>query len=139
MAELKTRPTKESLDEYLARVDDPDRRKDCAAIAALMREVTGESPVMWGTGIVGFGRYRYNVGKKSEAEWPITGFAARKTDLTLYIMPGVESFPDLLPRLGKFKHGKSCLYIKRLSDVDMPTLKELVTRGVAKMQKSRVE
>ena len=139
MAEAKTKPTSETLDSYLARVADPQRRADCAVVAELMSQVTGCPAVIWGTGIVGFGLYRYTYESGKTGDWPVVGFAARKNDLTLYIMPGVESFPDLLPSLGKYKHGKSCLYIKKLSDVDMPTLTALVTRGVDAMKKSRVE
>lgn len=100
-----------------------------------MQRVTGEQPVMWGTGIVGFGSYKYDAGKGQTREWPLTGFASRKTELTLYIMPGIESYPDLLTTLGKYKHGKSCLYVKKLSDVDIKTLTELITRGVAGVKK----
>jgi len=139
MAEAKTKPTKETLDEYLARVPDAERRNDCAAVAALMEEVTGEKAVIWGTGIVGFGLYRYQGASGQSGDWPITGFAARKNDLTLYIMPGAESFPDLLRKLGKHKTGKSCLYLKKLSDVDLPTLKKLVKAGVDGMSKLRIK
>lgn len=138
MAEAKTQPTAETLAQYLARVADPERRQDCADVAALMEQVTGQPAVIWGTGIVGFGRYRYEYGSGRTGEWPVVGFAARKTELTLYIMPGVESFPDLLSKLGKFKTGKSCLYVKKLSDVDFPTLAELVARGVERMNAQRV-
>ncbi len=139
MAEAKTKPTTESLASYLARVPDPQRRADCEAVAALMQRITGQPAVLWGTGIVGFGLYRYTYASGHSGDWPVTGFAARKNDLTIYIMPGVEAFPDLLPALGKFKHGKSCLYLKKLSDVDMPTLTELITRGVHGMQSQRVD
>ncbi len=138
MAEQKTKPTDETLASYLARVEDPDRRSDCAAIAALMEEATGETPVIWGSGIVGFGLYRYTYASGQSGEWPITGFAARKKDITLYIMPGVEAFPELTKSLGMFKHGKSCLYIKKLADIDERTLRTLVTRGVEKMESQRV-
>lgn len=138
VSEAKTKPTTETLDEYLARVADPERRKDCAVVAALMQEVTGEKPVIWGTGIVGFGLYRYKYASGHSGDWPVTGFAARKNDLTLYVMHGVKSFPELLKKLGKHKTGVSCLYLKKLSDVDMPTLKELVQASVDKMSKVRV-
>lgn len=139
MAEAKTKPTKESLKDYLARVADPDRREDCKAVAAMMEKATGEKPVMWGTGIVGFGRYKYKYASGQEGEWPITGFAARKSDLTLYIMHGVDSFPELRDRLGKHKTGKSCLYLKKLSDVDLPTLKQLIQASVDAMSKQRIK
>ncbi len=139
MSEAKTKPTNETLESYLDRVPDAERRADCAQVAALMQKITGQPAVIWGTGIVGFGRYRYTYASGHSGDWPVTAFAARKNDLSLYIMPGVESFPDLMSKLGKFKHGKSCLYVKRLRDVDLPTLTELVTRGVDAMKAQRVE
>ncbi len=139
MAEPKTKPTTETLEQFLSRVPDPQRRADCEAVAALMQQATGQPAVIWGTGVVGFGRYRYKYASGHEGDWPVIGFAPRKNDLTLYIMPGVETYPDLMEKLGKFKHGKSCLYVKKLSDVDMSTLTELIARGVAAMQKQRVD
>jgi len=139
MAEPKTKPTTETLEQFLSRVPDPQRRADCEAVAALMQQSTGQPAVIWGTGVVGFGRYRYKYASGHEGDWPVIGFAPRKNDLTLYIMPGVETYPDLMEKLGKFKHGKSCLYVKKLSDVDMSTLTELIARGVAAMQKQRVD
>ncbi len=133
MAEAKTKPTKQTLEEFLAGVADPDRRRDCAQLAGLMQEITGQPPVMWGV-IVGFGTYRYTYASGTTGDWPLAAFASRKNDLTLYIMPGIEAFPDLASTLGKYKHGKSCVYLKRLSDVDQGVLRELVTRSVARMK-----
>jgi hypothetical protein len=139
VAEAKTQPTSESLESYLARVADIERRKDCAAVAAMMEKATGEKAVIWGTGIVGFGRYRYKYASGHEGEWPIIGFAARKNDLTLYLMPGLETLPPLLEKLGKHKASKACLYIKKLSDVDLPTLKKIVQASVDGMSKQRIK
>jgi hypothetical protein len=103
-----------------------------------MTDVTKEEPVMWGesiVGFVGFGRYRYQYSGVRETEWPITGFSPRKGDLTLYIMQGFESSPDLMKRPGKHKTGKSCLYIKQLADVD----KDLVKKSVKQMDSRRVK
>ncbi len=95
-----------------------------------MKDVTGEEPTMWGSSIVGFGRYRYKYESGREGEWMITGFSPRKTDLTLYIMHGFERVADLMTRLGKHKTGKSCLYIKKLSDVDLGVLRKIVEKSV---------
>lgn len=101
-----------------------------------MREVTGEEPSMWGTSIVGFGSYRYTYASGREGEWPLTGFSPRKQNLTLYIMSGFDSYADLLADLGKFKTGKSCLYINKLEDVDLDTLRELISQSLKHMEES---
>ncbi len=138
MAELKTKKNAASVSEYLATIEDPARRADCKRVAALMREVTGERASMWGASIVGFGTYRYQYESGRSGTWPITGFSSRKSDLTLYIMPGFARYETLLAKLGKHKHGKSCLYIKRLSDIDFDVLTDLVTESVAAMESKRV-
>lgn len=130
MAEPKTKETAASVDAFLEKIADEERRDDCRAVVEIMRAVTKEEPKMWGANIVGFGRYLYKYDSGREGEWPITGFSPRKGDLTLYITGGFDSFSDLMPRLGKHKTGKSCLYIKRLSDVDLKVLKKLVARSV---------
>lgn len=134
MAEAKTKPTAQSMADFLAGVTDEERRKDCERVAAVMQEVTGEPPVMWGS-IVGFGTYNYKYASGRTGDWPLTAFSPRKKDLTIYIMPGVEEFPDLGAKLGKYSNGKSCLYVKKLSDVDMDVLRDLIARGVAHMRK----
>ena len=140
MSEPKTRPTSETLASYLSRVADPERRKDCATLAALMQKVTGQPATIWGPEIVGFGKYRYKYANGKELDWPVTGFASRKNDLTLYVLPDAsDAPPDLMARLGKYKRSKVCVYIKRLSDVDMPTLTQLIERGVEFMKPQRVE
>ena len=139
MAELKTKETSASVSAFLAKIADETRRKDCLAVADIMRDVTKEEPKMWGSSIVGFGRYRYKYDSGREGEYMITGFSPRKGDLTLYIMPGFEPFPDLMKRLGKYKTGKSCLYIKKLADVDVRVLKELVSKSVKKMAPQRIQ
>lgn len=136
--EAKTQPTKESLKSYLSRIEDEARRKDCEIIASIMEHETGEKPVMWGTGIVGFGKYTYKYASGQTGDWPIIGFASRKTDITLYVMTGIDSVKELLKNLGKHKSSKACLYIKRLSDVDMPTLKAIVKESVKGMEPQRV-
>lgn len=130
MAELKTKPTGRSVDAFLESVLPEERRKDCVKLAAMMRRVTGETPRLWGTGIVGFGSYHYKYPTGREGDWFRTGFAPRKNDLTLYVMSGFERHADLMARLGKYKTGKACLYIKRLADVDGAALEELIARSV---------
>lgn len=131
MGTPKTRPTTASVDDYIARIEDPVRRADCAQLVALMREVTGATPVMWGDGIVGFGSYTYRYQSGQALEWPVSGFASRKADLTVYLMAGFEGHADLLARLGRHKASKSCLYLRRLADVDAAVLRELVERSVS--------
>ena len=139
MAELKTKPTTASVTKFLNGVSDKTRRDDCFAVLEMMREVTKEEPAMWGSSIVGFGRYHYKYESGREGEWPITGFSPRKGDLTLYVMPGLDIAPELMERLGKYKTGKSCLYLKKLADVDPKVLKQLITKSVKKMASRRIK
>lgn len=134
MADLKTRPTKASVAAFLTSIPDAQVRKDARAIAAMMRKVTGMRAVMWGPSIVGFDTYHFKYASGREGDWPIVGFSPRKQNLTLYIMPGFGGYAALMKKLGKHTTGSSCLYFKTLSDVDMPTLTELVTRAVAHMR-----
>jgi hypothetical protein len=129
MAELKTQRTKASVAAFLNAIEDEQMRKDCKAVAKLMQEVTGEKPAMWGPSIVGFGSMEYT-NTKAGGEWPLTGFSPRKQSLTMYIMPGFDKYQELTSRLGKHTTGKSCLYVKRLSDVHLPTLKKLISASV---------
>lgn len=139
MAELKTKETKASVAAFLNKISDVQRRKDCQTVLELMQRATGEKPKMWGSSIVGFGRHKYRYASGHEGEWPIIAFSPRKTDLTLYIMPGFEEYGgSLLAKLGKHKTGKVCLYIKRLDDVEIPVLKKLISKSVAMMASKRV-
>jgi hypothetical protein len=140
VAENKTKPTNQSVAEFLNKIPDAERREDCRAIAKLMEEITGSKPKMWGPAIVGFGSYHYKYESGREGDWLVTGFSPRKQDLTLYIMMGFEKHADLLKQLGKHRTAKSCLYIKRLSDVHAPTLKKLIKASLKQLreyQKSR--
>ena len=138
MAELKTKKTKASVAAFLDQISDDQRRKDCQRVLKIMKEATGEQPRMWGSSIVGFGAYKYRYASGHEGEWPIIGFSPRKNDLTLYIMPGFADYTELMAKLGKHKTGKSCLYIKKLDDVELPVLKKLITKSVDKMAEHRV-
>ena len=131
MAELKTKENAASVEKFLNNVADEQRRKDCLRLVEIMKTATKAEPAMWGTSIVGFGRYRYKYESGTKGEWFMVGFAPRKQDLTLYIMSGLERYPALMEKLGKHKTGKSCLYIKKLEDVDLPTLKQLIKQSLA--------
>jgi hypothetical protein len=134
MAELKTQKNKASVKAFLDGVADERKRRDAKAVLALMQAITKEKPAMWGPSIVGFGSYNYKQRSGQAAQWPLTGFSPRKDSLTLYIMPGFEKYSELLGKLGKHKTGVSCLYIKSLDDVHVPTLKTLVRESVKHMK-----
>ncbi|KPK94327.1 MAG: hypothetical protein AMJ88_04105 [Anaerolineae bacterium SM23_ 63] len=136
MTQIKTQKTDSSVEEFLNSVTNEKKREDSFAILELMREVTGEEPSMWGTSIVGFGAYRYKYASGREGEWPLVGFSPRKQNLTLYIMSGFDGYDGLLADLGKYKTGKSCLYINKLEDVDLVSLRELIKQSVKHMEKS---
>lgn len=132
MAELKTQKNDASVEAFLHSVDEK-RRDDCFALLELMEDVTGAPAKMWGTSIVGFGDYHYKYETGREGDWFVAGFSPRKQNLTLYIMAGFEHYDELLGKLGKHSTGKSCLYIKRLSDVDTGVLRQLVQASVEHM------
>ena len=136
MAEPKTQRTKRSVDAFLKSIPDEQKRKDAFALVDIMRKTTKAEPVMWGSNIVGFGAYRYKYASGREGDWPLTGFSPRKQNLTLYIMSGFEQYDELLKSLGKFKTGKACLYVKRLDDIDLPTLRKLIKQSVQHMIKT---
>jgi Domain of unknown function (DU1801) len=138
MAEAKTKPTTTSLDDFLAKSVDPTRHDDCRAIAAMMQKATGEPPVMWGSSIVGFGRYHYKYDSGREGESVLVGFSPRKNDLTIYIIPGFDRYETLLAKLGKHKTGKSCLYVKRLADIDTKVLKAIIEDSVKSLASKRI-
>lgn len=128
---LKTRPNKADVRAFVAAVEDDQKRADAKVLLDMMKRVTGCKPVMWGPSIIGFGSYRYTNTTGREAEWCATGFSPRKTALTIYIMPGFSGLETLMDKLGKHKTGRSCLYIKRLSDVDQDVLEQIVASAYA--------
>ena len=132
MAEPKTKPTTASVKKFIDSIEDEKKRKDSRAILKMMKEITGERPKMWGPSIVGFGSYHFKYASGREGDWPVTGFSPRKQALTLYIMSGFEKHKDLMKKLGNYKTGVSCLYIKKLGDVDEATLRKLIARSVKK-------
>lgn len=135
MAELKTRPNEASVEDFINSVKDETKREDSRIIADLMAEITGEEPKMWGPSIVGFGTYHYKYASGREGDWMRIGFSPRKQNLTLYIMDGFDKYDELLSSLGKYKTGKSCLYVNKLADIDMKVLRRLVKASVAHFNK----
>ena len=134
MAENKTKPTAKSVDAYLDEIPDEQRRKDCKALVKIMKRVTGEKPVLWGPSIVGFGSYHYRYASGHEGDACLVGFASRKSDLSLYIMSGFAGRDALLAKLGKHKAAKACLYVKKLSDIDLDVLETLIAQSVKQMR-----
>jgi hypothetical protein len=131
MAELKTRRTDASVQEFLDSVADEERRRDCRTVLRIMKAATHAPPKMWSTSIVGFGSYRYRYRSGREGEWFLAGFSPRKQDLTLYLMgAGFAGYGALLEKLGKHRTGRACLYLKRLADVDLDVLRTLVKSSV---------
>ena len=124
MSENKTRPTGENVHKFLERVEHPQRKKDGLTLMKMMKDITKEEPVMWGPSIVGFGSHHYKYKTGREGDMPKIAFSPRKSSLTLYIMPGFDEYQTLLGKLGKHKTGKACLYINKLSDVNLDVLKE---------------
>jgi hypothetical protein len=127
----KTTATNADVDAFLAAIPDDHKRSDSELICRLMAEETGEPPRMWGSGIVGFGSYRLKYADGRDADWMALGFSPRKQSLVLYLMDGFEEYDALLVKLGKHSTGKACLYVKRVADVDLDVLRELVRRSYA--------
>ena len=134
----KTRPTRASVAAFIDQQADPVRRADCHAVAAMMQAASGEAAVMWGDAIVGFGAYRMRYSSGQTLDWPLLGFSPRKNNLTLYLMSEFEGRAELLQRLGRHKTGKVCLFLKRLSDVDMAVLNALIRGSLAALTSERV-
>ncbi len=136
MAELKTKRNRKSVKKFLAGVEHGGRRKDAQEVCAIMEEVTGLKPEMWGDSMVGFGSYTYEYASGRGGEWFVSGFSPRKTSLTVYIMAGFKPFGDLLEKLGKHKTSRGCLYINRLDQIDKRVLRTLIRKSVALMKKN---
>jgi hypothetical protein len=134
----KTQPTEVDPLDFIAGVENEQKRKDAEWVLQMMEEVTGEPAKMWGPSIIGFGTYRYVYASGREGDWMLTGFSPRKTALTIYLMSGVGREKDGLEKLGKHKIGKSCLYLKKLSDVDTDVLREMVASSVQKVKDGNI-
>lgn len=132
----KTQQTDASVEAYIAAIDDNARRTDCEEIMDLMSAISGESPRMWGASIVGFGKYHYKYDSGREGDFMRTGFSNRKNAITLYIMQGFGSYDDLMAKLGKYKTGRSCLYVKKLDDIDRDVLRKLIKSSLDYMNKT---
>lgn len=135
MADLKTKKNNTSVTAFLNKVKNKQRREDCFEVLELMKDITNEEPKMWGSSIVGFGSYHYVYASGREGDWMVTGFSPRAQSLTLYIMAGFDRYEELMQKLGKFKTGKSCLYLSKLEDVDQSVLKKLIKASVQHMKK----
>jgi len=135
MADNKTQPTDVKVEDFLNQITPEGKRQDAFTILKLMKQITRKKPVMWGPSIVGFGEYHYKYASGREGDFFVTGFSPRKQNLTIYIMPGFARYASLMKKLGKHTTGSSCLYIKSLDDIHMPTLKQLITESVAQMAK----
>lgn len=133
--EPKTKKTDASVSKFIDDVDNEERREDCYTVLKLMQKITKEEPKMWGTAIVGFGMYKYKYASGQAGDWPLVAFSPRKQNLTLYIMPGFDKYDTLMNKLGKYKIGKSCLYLKSLKDIDMRILEEIIAASVTFMKK----
>lgn len=134
MAEQKTKPTKQTVKAFLDKIDDEQVRDDCRVLTDMMAKITGEPPTMWGSSIVGFGKYHYKYESGHEGDSCIAAFSPRKQNLTVYLMPGFSD-DSLLQKLGKHKSSKACLYFKRLDDIDTDVLAKLIQKSVRAVQK----
>jgi hypothetical protein len=134
MAENKTQPTTASVGEFLNSIDDPQKRADARKVGAMMRRATGKRAKMWGSSIVGYGTYHYKYDSGREGDFMLTGFSPRKQALSVYILAGFKRFERLMKQLGKYKTGKSCLYIKTLADIDEAVLEQLINESVEYMR-----
>ena len=140
----KTQPTTLPVADFLAAIDDDTRRADCQALVKLMQNLTQQPPVLWGNGndagifsnMVGFGQYRYKQANGTENTWFLTGLANGKADITLYLMSGFDAVPELMAKLGRYKNSKSCLYIKKLADIDPEVLTQLINHSVKYIRKT---
>ena len=135
MTQRKTSQNEGDVNAFLDAVENPRRRADARQLLDLMQTVTGEPPKMWGPGIVGFGKYHYRYASGREGDSLVVGFAPRKRNLVIYIMPGFSDYGELLGKLGKFRTGRSCLYVNKLDDVDLQLLEQLVRESVEEMKR----
>lgn len=134
MVTLKTQENDASVDQYINSLDSKKRQDEARQVLSLMEQATGAPPRMWGDSIIGFGRYHYRYESGREGTWFVTGFAPRKRELVVYIMPGYADYSEPLARLGKHRKGKSCLYLSRLAAVDIDVLREIIVASIADMQ-----
>lgn len=134
MASLKTQPNNKSVTSYLNSIESENRRSDCLKLRALMEEITHKKARMWGDSIIGFGEYRYKYASGDSGRFMLTGFSPRKKNLVVYIIPGFSRYGGIMKKLGKYKTGKSCLYLNKLDDIDLRQLRELISQSVDYMR-----
>jgi hypothetical protein len=139
MAEIKTKQTEVSVDDFIAGLENPQRREDAKTVRAMFERLTGEPAKMWGPTIIGFGSYHYKYESGHEGTMCRMGFSPRKAELVLYVLTGFAGQPELLARLGKHKTGKVCLYVKKLVDVDETVLEDIAARALADMNEKYPE
>lgn len=140
MSTLKTQVNDANVEDFINKVDDETKRQDSFTLLEMHKRVTGEKPKMWGSSIIGFGQYHYKSERSSqEGDWPLAAFSPRKQSLTLYLMPGFESYREMLDKLGKHKTSKGCLYINKLADIDMNILEKLVKQSYVDAKKTLVK
>lgn len=134
---IKTRVNDASVEDFIDKVEDDTKRQDSFKLLEIYTRLTGEPPRMWGSSIIGFGQYHYKSERsRQEGDWPLAGFSPRKQNLTLYVMPGLVDYDDLLKDLGKHKTSKACLYINKLTDVDMNVLEKIVKKSYLDAKKN---
>ena len=138
MAKSPPAPAVKTVEETLAAIPDAPRREDCFALCALLAEWTGRPPELWGSGMVGFGRVRYRYMSGHGGECFLAGFASRKDAIVIYLTAGIEEDRTLLAKLGKHRIGKGCLYLRQLADADREILRQLVARGIARLERVEV-
>ena len=134
MAELKTQKNNASVTEFLNGVENEKRKQDSFVALDIIKKITNSEPSMWGASMVGFGSYHYKYASGREGDWFVVGFSPGKQNLTIYIMSGFSKYDEIMSRLGKFKTGKSCLYIDKLEDIDLNVLEELIVASVNYMK-----
>lgn len=139
MSEPKTIPNNQSVNDFISTIENDVKRQDCLTLIEIMTRLTGETPKMWGDSIVGFGTYHYKYQSGREGDWFLTGFSPRKANLTVYTMSGFDGAESLLEKIGKHKKSVSCLYVKKLADVDIDVLEKLIVRSINVVKKRYAE
>ena len=135
MMDLKTKQNEKSVDEFINKIEDLEKKKSSRQILEILKDISKKKAKMWGDSIIGFGKYHYKYASGREGDWMRIGFSPRKQYLTLYIIDGFDKHRELMENLGKYKTGKSCLYIKKLEDIDIDILKELMKKSLLNMEK----
>lgn len=133
MAELKTKPSKNSITQFINQIENKTRKADSKVILKMMQDITKTKATLWGPAIVGFGSYHYKYASGCEGDWMKTGFSPRKSYISVYLLDGFDKYQGLLEKLGKHKRGKSCLNINKLADVDIDILEKLIRKSYQHM------